>query len=243
MHVSFCVLFTREERRLLSACSARADGVTEEGGALLHPVLIILLLLLLLIVVVLWWPVELMLWAALTMPRGAEVKLEIRFLHGVFRLRYRLCANLFDEPPLTVLLYHGKEAPRVLWKPGKQPKKKKPKEGRMKLPFERIWRHIRIKKIQASGEIGVKDDAFLTVLFTGILCSSAQALYAAAGSNKRDAPLELKFAPDFAKDNFRLNLEGIACCPPVHIISAILIWHLKNRKGQATVWRILSKTS
>ena len=209
----------------------------------MHPVFIILLLLLLLIIVALWWPVELTLAAALTMPRGAEVKLQVRFWGGLIRLNYRLRANLFEEPPLHVLLFQGEEKPRVLWKPGRPKKEKRPKEGRMKLPFERIWRHIRIKKLHAGVEVGVKDDAFLTVLFTGLLSSALQALYAAAGAEKRDAPLELKLTPDFSKDSFRLNLEGIACCPPVHIISAILIWHLKNRKGQATVWRILSKTS
>lgn len=209
----------------------------------MHPVFIILLLLLLLIAIALWWPVELTLAAALTLPRGAEVKLQIRFFHGLIRLKYRLRANLYEDPPLHVLLYHGEEAPRVLWKPGKQKKEKRPKEGRMGLPFERIWRHIRIKKLQADIEIGIKDDAFLTVLFTGLLSSFLQASYAFAGAEKRDAPLELHLMPAFSKDRFRLNLEGIACCPPVHIISAILIWHLKNRKGQATVWRILSKTS
>lgn len=209
----------------------------------MHPVFIILLLLLLLIAVALWWPVELTLAAALAMPRGAEVKLQIRFFHGLIRLNYRLRANLYEEPPLHVLLFHGEEKPRVLWKPGRPKKDKRPKEGRMKLPFERIWRHIRIKKLQAGVEVGVKDDAFLTVLFTGLLSSALQALYAVVGSEKKDAPLEMKLTPDFSKDSFRLNLEGIACCPPVHIISAILIWHLKNRKGQATVWRILSKTS
>ncbi len=218
-------------------------GVTKEGGTSLHPVLIILLLMLLLIAVALWWPVELTLTAALTLPRGAEVKLQIRFFHGLFRLKYRLRANLYEEPPLHVLLYHGEEEPRVLWKPGRPKKERRPKEGRMKLPLERIWRHIRIKKLQAGVEIGIRDDAFLTMLFTGLVSSLLQALYASAGAEKRDAPLELHLTPEFSKDSFRLNLEGIACCPPVHIISAILIWHLKNRKGQATVWRILSKTS
>ncbi|HWR22344.1 MAG TPA: hypothetical protein VN366_02610 [Feifaniaceae bacterium] len=209
----------------------------------MHPVFIILLLLLLLIVVALWWPVELTFAAKLIMPRGAEVKLQVRFFHGLIRLNYRLRANLYDKPALHVLLYQGKEKPRILWKPDQPKKEKKPKEGRMKLPFQEIWRHIRIKKLRAGVEVGVKDDAFLTVLFTGFLSSFLQASYAAAGAGKRDAPLEMNLTPDFSKDSFRLNLEGIACCPPVHIISAILIWHLKNRKGQATVWRILSKTS
>ncbi len=224
---------------------AKSLPVAQQRKAVLwlHPVFIILLLLLLLIAVALWWPVELMLTAALTMPRGAEVKLQVRFFNGLIRLNYRLRANLFEEPPLHVLLYHGEEKPRVLWKPGRPKKEKRHKEGRMKLPFERIWRHIRIKKLQADVEVGVRDDAFLTVLFTGLVSSFLQALYATAGTEKRDAPLQLHLSPEFSKDSFRLNLEGIACCPPVHIISAILIWHLKNRKGQATVWRILSKTS
>lgn len=233
----------KRERRFCCVYSERPVGGAQRKAVFLHPVFMILLLLLLLIAVALWWPVELTLAAALTLPRGAEVKLQVRFFHGLIRLKYRLRANLYEEPPLHVLLYQGEEAPRVLWKPGKLKKEKRPKEGRMKLPFARIWRHIRIKKLQAGVEIGVKDDAFLTVLLTGLFSSFLQASYAAAGTEKRDAPLELHLTPEFSKDSFRLNLEGIACCPPVHIISAILIWHLKNRKGQATVWRILSKTS
>ena len=208
----------------------------------MHPAVIVLLFFAALIVAALWWPVELTLSAALSMPRGVQADVNVRFFRGLIKLHYRLRANLYEEPPLTVLLYQGEEPPRVLWKPG-QAKKKKPKEGRMGLPFAKIWRHISIKKLEIHGELGIRDDAFLTVLFTGLLLSFLQASYAYAGAEKRDAPLYLDVHPDFAKDNFRLNLEGIACCPPVHIISAILIWHLKNRKGQAIVWRILSKTS
>lgn len=205
----------------------------------MHLFFIIVLSLLAIILLALWWPVRLDVQAQLDMPRRAQVTLLIRFFSGLVRLRYKLEANLLSEPSLTLLLYQGEEAPRVLWRPGQS----RPRTQRMGLPFRKIWRHVRLKRLWLLGELGIRDDAFWTVIFTGTLCAALQSLLVAACADKEQSALDVRVLPDFTGDRLRLNLEGIADCPPIHIISAIMIWHLKNRKGQATVWHILSKTS
>lgn len=211
---------------------------------LLRVLWIILLALFAFVTLALWWPVMLSVEGSLALPKGAEVTLNIRFFSGLIRLKYRLKANLYEKPPLHVLLYHGKEEPRVLWRPGQEPgPKKKPRTKRMALPLREIWRHVDIRRLRITGELGIKDDAFYTAMLSGLLSSTLQAGLIAVCADKKNSEIVIDIAPQFSGDSLRLNLEGIAGCSPIHIISAILIWHLKNRKGQATVWHILSKTS
>lgn len=205
----------------------------------MHILWIILLALLGLVLLAIWWPVMLHVEAALSLPKGAEVTARIRFFSGLFTLTYRIKANLYEKPPLHILLYQGEEAPRVLWRPGQE----ESRAGRMKLPFRKIWRHVRVKRLRVTGSLGVRDDAFYTALLSGLASSLLQVGLAVAFSHKSGPEPVVDIAPDFNGDCLLLNLEGIAGCPPVHIMNAILIWHLKNRKGQATVWHILSRTS
>jgi hypothetical protein len=113
----------------------------------------------------------------------------------------------------------------------------------MQLPLHVVWRHIRLDKLHVTGELGIKDDAFWTVLFAGALCALLQTAMVYACAEKKQSALEVRISPSFSMDCLRLNLEGIAGCPPIQIIIAITMWHLKNRKGQKAVWHILSKTS
>lgn len=205
----------------------------------MHPLWIVALLLFSVIGVALCYPVRLLLKANLEAPKVVAANLEIRFFSGLFRLRYRLEVTLLREPYLTVRLYHGEEAPRVLWRLGQQ----KARTRRMRLPLHEIWRHIRLDRLYISGELGIRDDAFWTVLFAGALCALLQSVMVYACAEKKQSALEVRIAPAFTMDCLRLNLEGIAGCPPIHIIIAIMIWHLKNRKGQKAVWHIQSKTS
>lgn len=205
----------------------------------MHPLWIVALLLLAAIGIALCYPVRLLLKANLEAPKAVAADLELQFFSGLFRLQYRLEATLLREPYLTIRLFHGKEAPRVLWRLGQ----KKARTKRMGLPLNKVWRHIRLDKLHISGELGIRDDAFWTVLFAGALCALLQSAMVYVCAEKKQSALEVRIAPAFTMDCLRLNLEGIAGCPPIHIISAIMIWHLKNRKGQKAVWHILSKTS
>lgn len=205
----------------------------------LHPLFIILLILLGTVAFTVIYPVRLFVQAGLEAPKGGEIYFELQFFSGLFKLKYKLEINILREPYLTVRLYHGEEAPRVLWRAGE----KKARTKRMNLPLKEVWRHVRLRKLHVSGELGISDDAFWTVMFSGVLFAVLQSLLVYACAEKEPSALQVKVVPAFSTDCLRLNLEGIAGCPPIHIISAILIWHLKNRKGQKAVWRILSKTS
>ncbi len=205
----------------------------------MHPLFIILLILLGAVAFVVIYPVRLFAQAGLEVPKGGDVYLELQFFSGLFRLKYKLEINILREPYLTVRLYHGGETPRILWRVGE----KKARTGRMNLPLKEIWRHVRLHKLHVNGELGIYDDAFWTVMLCGVLFALLQSVLVYACAEKEPFALQVKVMPAFSTDCLRLNLEGIAGCPPIHIISAILIWHLKNRKGQKAVWRILSKTS
>ena len=205
----------------------------------MHPLFIVLLILLGAVAFVVIYPVRLYVQAGLEAPKGGDVYLELRFLSGLFKLKYKLEINILREPYLTIRLHHGEEAPRVLWRAGE----KKARTRRMKLPLQEVWRHVRLHKLHVNGELGIYDDAFWTVMLCGVLFALLQSLLVYACAAKEPSALQVKVLPAFSTDCLRLNLEGIAGCPPIHIIIAILIWHLKNRKGQKAVWRILSKTS
>lgn len=204
----------------------------------MHPLWIIVLLLAV-VGIALCYPVRLLLKANLEAPKIVVADLEVQFFSGLCRLRYRLEVTLLQDPYLTVRLYHGEEAPRILWRLGQ----KKARTKRMKFPLNEIWRHVRLEKFHVTGELGIRDDAFWTVLFAGALCALLQSALVYACAEKNQSTLEVRIAPAFTMDCLRLKLEGIAGCPPIHIIIAIMIWHLKNRKGQKAVWHILSKTS
>ena len=176
----------------------------------MHVLWIILLAIVGLLLLALVWPISLHVEGVLTLPRGAEATARLLFFSGLFRLTYRIKANLYEKPPLHVLLFHGKESPRVLWRPGQE---KKPRTKRMELPLRQIWRHVRIRRLNITGALGVKDDAFYTALLSGMLSSLLQATLA-AGCGGKDAAPAIDIAPDFSGGRLLLNLEGIASCPP-----------------------------
>lgn len=209
------------------------------GGVGLSRLLIFILAFAALLAAALIWPVRLSVNLRLNMPEGAKAQIKIRFYGGLFHLAYMLEANLLKKPSLFVFINKGDEKPRVVWRPGLH----SPREGRMKLPLKNIYEHVLIKRLHISGEIGVKDDAFLAVMLTGAFSVALECVLLACCAAEFYKGLSVKVLPNFTKDIFSLNLEGIADCPPIHIISAILIWHLKNRKGQKAAWHILSKTS
>ena len=205
----------------------------------MHPLIIVLLILLGVVVLAVSYPVRLYVQAGLEAPKGGDINFELQFFSGLFRLKYKLEINILREPYLTVRLHHGEETPRVLWRVGQ----KKARTKRMNLPLQEVWQHVRLHKLHVDGELGIYDDAFWTVMFSGVLFAILQSVLVYTCAEKDPSALQVKVMPAFSTDCLRLNLEGIAGCPPIHIISAILIWHLKNRKGQKAVWRILSKTS
>ncbi|MDL2257708.1 hypothetical protein LJC42_00930 [Eubacteriales bacterium OttesenSCG-928-K08] len=202
-------------------------------------ILCILLLLIFLALLLLLWP------ARLKIKCDANLFLDVRadfcagFLSGLVHYTYRVRMNILKEPVLTLWRYKKNET-KLLFKAGAQ---KEQSRETVQFPLERIWNHLRLKKLSISGEVGIKEDAFVTVMLTGAISSLLNAGLFVLCREKDQSAISINITPDFKADSFRLNLEGIASCAPIHIIIAIVLWEIENRKGKKAVWRILSKTS
>lgn len=199
--------------------------------------LVLLAVLLAGICLLLFWPVRVDCWVKMESEPHLTGKLAIRFLSGLFRLQYTIEINIM-EPARFLVLTRKSGEPRVLWRPGE---KKQP--GRFGFPIQQVWEHTKLRKLKLYGALGVQEDAFATAMLTGLYATTLQNLLIVLTYHKGQEALEVSILPDFTKACFRLNLEGIALCRPIHIISAILIYGSKNRKGKLAAWRILSKTS
>lgn len=198
---------------------------------------ILLLAILLLALLLLLWPVRVDIALGMESQPRLTGWLRIRFLSGLFSLRYSIALNLTQPACFLVLTRKGAE-PTVLLRLGE---KKQP--GRFGFPIRQVWKHMKLRKLKLHGALGIPQDACATALLTGLLATAVQSLFIALTYYKGQEALDIRITPDFNNPCFRLNLEGIALCMPIHIISAILIYGSKNRKGKTTAWHILSKTS
>ncbi len=203
------------------------------SGLLVIPLFVVLAL-----VAVLVWPVRLTVCVDIDMPRGAEGELEICFLGGIVRLEYGLECNVLEPSRFLLLNKKGKE-PRVLLRLGQKKQAK-----RVAFPVKQILPHVRVRRLRVSGEVGLRQDAFYTAMLTGVLSLLCQHIWLLfINGKKRYEENCICIRPAFNESCLRLNLEGIVLCAPIHIIIAIIFYGSKNRKGQKTAWRILSKTS
>lgn len=189
------------------------------------------------ICLLLFWPVRMDCWIKMESSPHLTGELYIRFLSGLLRLQYTIEVNIMEPARFLVLTRKGGE-PRVLWRPGE---KRQP--GRFGFPIRQVWEHMKLNKLKLYGALGIQEDAFATAMLAGLFATTLQNLLIVLTYHKGQEAIEFSILPDFTKACFRLNLEGIALCQPIHIISAILIYGSKNRKGKLVAWRILSKTS
>lgn len=201
----------------------------------------ILLAVLGLVALALWWPVYVGVEAELLGLDRAELRLQLRFFSGLIRLKLCFSFHILKAP--TLRLYRiSKKGRKELWALGQPQKKPEKALGKNGVPISEIWAHTRVKRLHVSGELGVRDDAFFTVMLAGALTNALTMTALALLKDKSDPPPDCFIHPNFEEDRLRLKLEGIAGCPPIHIISAIVLWNWKNRKGQKTVWNTQSKT-
>lgn len=167
----------------------------------------------------------------------ASADIRFHILHFIRpKLRFRL--HILKSPAFTLYLLHGKRE-RMLLALLKKPARAK----RIELPLSILWDHLHIRAVTIEGELGMIENAAATALLCGALISLLTITWSFLNKEK-DAPvLDIRFLPNFQRNCFRLNLEGIAGLSPIHIIIAIVLWRSKSRKVQKKKWRILSKTS
>jgi hypothetical protein len=199
-----------------------------------------LLVLLAVLALILMWPVRVEFDLRLDITRGADGKLRLRFLSGLFVLRYMLEINP-DHLRRFIVFYREGEDENVVYRPGRA---EKPRDvGWLTLPIRRIWGHVRVKKLCITGTLGIGHDAFHTAMLAGAVGVALQSCALVALQNGNPAVARVYIAPAFNQSCFRINLESITAANPIHIITAIIIYGRRNRKGKRAAWRILSKTS
>ena len=87
---------------------------------------------------------------------------------------------------------------------------------------------LKMVNFEVSGNIGLKDDSFVAVLLCGIfecLIKSAAIILLQARQ------ISVSIIPDFQKDAFRLNLEGIFLFLPTQIIGGLVGDLFKRRRN------------
>ncbi|MBR6428492.1 MAG: hypothetical protein IKS43_02405 [Clostridia bacterium] len=156
-----------------------------------------------------------LLFLSLLAGRNAEIKLSLRpaglFAAAKIRLfgllPVKTEASLRPVYPLGWVLRVGGLPPRVL--------KKREKKGRTaRFPL----RALRVKRLAASGVVGIRGEPHLTAL----LCGALNALSSMASSALAPENASAFIEPDFAQSVFALNVEGMFCLYPAKILAEAL---------------------
>lgn len=183
----------------------------------MHALAIVILSLLGLVAALLLWPLRLRARAQFALPEGGEGALEIWFFSGLVKWTLRYELHAFRAPEFS--LFRVKRKRRVLlWTLG-QPKKQKEKKP---FPFRELWAHVRVKSVKLDGALGISEDAFATAMLAGAVSIAVNGVLAALLYEKH-ACVQASVLPDFQQTCLRLNLESIAECMPIHIITAYLL--------------------
>lgn len=190
-----------------------------------------------LVTLILCWPVRVEAQFDFALPRGGEGRIVLRFLSGLVRLPFRLELNLRESERFLLFAYKDRDW-RVLYAPGGE--RKPPK---WKLPLKKVWETIRVKKFCLKGELGIEEDAFLTAMLAGALGVLLQCAALILTVDKNQSGVYASVKPAFDQNCLRMNFEGIFGSLPVQIISIVIFFSVKHRKGREAAWHILSKTS
>lgn len=148
-----------------------------------------------------------------------NVRLSFRLL--VIKTKCTLSGSVGIALGLIRIPFEIKVTPELFLKLLKPEKKKEKKKS--KLPFlllKNYKKWLRIKKLMIKGRIGIKDDAFKTVMYTG----AAQLLLENAMPfviTKKSA-VAIAFKPCFSWSLFWINMEGILHLSPTQIIGMII---------------------
>lgn len=176
----------------------------------------------------LFGPLKARLRGSVAWPEGGMLLLEVTALFGLLHYRFRFSLHLLRRPSLSILWHKETGEVRVIWDLSHTllPKNRSGKRSGVLLKV--ALSHMRLKRFDLGGAVGIEGDACLTALLAGAL---GQALYfyffGLFEAHQREA-VRVALQPDFSGDALRLNLEGIASVLPVQIIDVALL-HLAAR--------------
>jgi len=194
--------------------------------------LISLLFIILMIVAgVLCIPINARLTAYTTLQNGV-IRLEVGWLFGAWKIRHRFYIRLLQTPVLTLLWENRQGEMRKVWDLS-HTLLPKDRSGRWsKLLLKSVGRHLRLKKFHIRGHVGIEDDAYLTALLSGAVGMTVYGYFLYRFNQWQRPKVQVDVLPAFYKTCFRLNLEGIAHCIPLQIISAVILRRIQSKKGE-----------
>lgn len=109
------------------------------------------------------------------------------------------------------------------------------KKKKKRTVFKKVSVHLdklHLRRIEVSGSFGLENDAYNTVMLTGAADIAVHALFRMLAMRRRSKGCVMKASiePEFRKNAFRLNLEGILEVFPYQIITAF--FRKKEKTGE-----------
>lgn len=155
-----------------------------------------------------------------------EIKIKVILLFGIIRINLRYCIEYEPFNGITVFQVNNRQLKPV-----------RPHTRKKGSFFKRIVRalpcSLSVKKIEVAGEIGKRDDAFLSVLICGIVSVFTDALFRfilnVLIKVKRSENCVINIFPAPNRSTFNLNMAGIV---RVNLIKLFLNVFIRKDKAE-----------
>lgn len=154
-----------------------------------------------------------------------KILVRLRIFYIFVPIRIRLCIYYDAGTGLSIASYRANGSIKRRSIIGEAGAKRRPAAERI---TGRVSEFADIKYLEISGEIGVKNDSFKSVMFCGFamnLLSAALPFFL----KQNDFPGGINIFPCFSRPAFSLNLEGIAHIKPLKLIKTAI-----EEKGDKT---------
>lgn len=155
-----------------------------------------------------------------------EIKIKVILLFGIIRIKLRYCLEYEPFNGITVFQVNSRQLKPV------RPRKKR-RGSLFRKIVKALPRSLSVKKIEVAGEIGRRDDAFLSVLICGIVSVFMDALFRfilnVLIKVKRSENCVINIFPAPNRSTFNLNMAGIV---RVNLIKLFLNVFIRKDKAE-----------
>lgn len=155
-----------------------------------------------------------------------EIKIKVILLFGIIRINLRYCLEYEPFNGITVFQVNNRQLKPV------RPRKKR-RGSLFRKIVKALPRSLSVKKIEVAGEIGRRDDAFLSVLICGIVSVFMDALFRfilnVLIKVKRSENCVINIFPAPNRSTFNLNMAGIV---RVNLIKLFLNVFIRTDKAE-----------
>ena len=155
-----------------------------------------------------------------------EIKIKVILLFGIIRIKLRYCLEYEPFNGITVFQVNNRQLKPV------RPRKKR-RGSLFRKIVKALPRSLSVKKIEVAGEIGRRDDAFLSVLICGIVSVFMDALFRfilnVLIKVKRSENCVINIFPAPNRSTFNLNMAGIV---RVNLIKLFLNVFIRKDKAE-----------